>query len=300
MRQRAVRAGKRWARTRFPRAIEIYRRHLAEHLVRNEQMAANYRLSAWAERGRALRDELGLDEISIDRDGIWIRDADGLQWVYTPGLSIMTATGAEFGMSYEAAERELAVDLLKGGGVFIDVGANVGLYSVTLARRIPNVSVHAFEPVSETRTMLERNLVKNGVADQVQVWPAAVSDQPGTCMVTTTQDVQNHVLAPGTDATEAGVERVQMVTLDEFMSDKASSVDLIKCDVEGSELAVFRGARGILQRDRPHLVVELQEGWAARYGHTVNDVVAFLEGIGYRSEVIGDGRGSNFLFRPEL
>lgn len=71
----------------------------------------------------------------------------------------------------------------------------------------------------------------------------------------------------------------------------------IKCDVEGLELRVLRGALRTLKREGPALLVEVEEQWAARYGTKAHDVFELLAGLGYRSQLVA---GSNVLFVRDL
>ncbi|MDT3443989.1 FkbM family methyltransferase [Pseudofrankia sp. BMG5.37] len=141
-------------------------------------------------------------------------------------------------------------DTLRPGDVFVDVGANVGTYTLLAAGR-PGVRVVAFEPSSATYLRLTENLRLNPWLE-VDARRAAVGDTNGMVELTVGLDTVNHVV----DGTSTGrpIERVPIVRLDSELSDEP--VGIIKIDVEGLEPAVLAGARGLFQRCRPALVVE--------------------------------------------
>jgi FkbM family methyltransferase len=281
-------------RLRLPGALALYRRHVAPRLTRYRR---HFDLSAWAAQGPAVVAQAGLHAIRFEPDGIWIEDTDGDLWAYTPGL-FGSALGAEFGIDYERREIDLLAQHLPAGGVLVDVGANVGRHTIKLARRVEGLTVLAFEPVRRTRATLCRNLERNGVADRVEVHGLALADADRTLRITTGFQAANFVVPDGAVAAPAGVEEVRARPLDDVLDERgAAHVDAIKCDVEGAELAVLRGARRTLARDRPALLVEVDERWAARYGHRGADVAELLRGHGYRGEPVAGT--TNMVFLPE-
>ncbi len=294
-------------RLRLPRALALYQRHIAP-LLGGDRRAQE--LADWATRGAPLVASTGMHGIRFEADGIWIDDGAGGLWAYLP-QTISTTMGAEFGLRYEQAEVQVLADRLPAGGTLVDVGANVGLHSVQLAKLVDGLRVLAFEPVGQTFTLLQRNIAKNGVAEQVTARRAAVSDRDGTLRLTTNFQYANFVVPEGSRAAEDAVEEVDCRTLDGLLDGTTERVDAIKCDVEGAELAVLRGAEKTIDRFRPLLLLEVDARWAARYGNTGADVFAFLTGRGYGYECfVGEqllpastveqdlGRAANFLFTP--
>jgi FkbM family methyltransferase len=292
---------------RFPRAVGLYKRYVAPRIARDKRP---YELSAWVSRGLELRPKVGFHALCLEPDGAWIRDRNGVYWTYTPGL-FMSAGGAEFGLRHEAAEVEIVVERLPPDGVLVDVGANVGTYAIGVGLRRPDARIHAFEPVTATRTTLERNVAKNGLEGRIEIWPAAVGEAQGSARVTTTQTLCNHLLRSGEAAASDAYEDVEVVSLDDFLATRGARVDFLKCDIEGAELEVLRGAAGLIAACRPAILLEVDPRWAARYGHRPEDVFSWLEERGYGYQPIGDGdprwggdlgrdlmEANNFLFLP--
>lgn len=295
-----------FVRLRLPRTLSVYQRYVAPRLGADQRLLE---LSHWAARGADVVQRTGMHGIRFERDGIWIDDGAGLLWSYQPGL-LSSTLGAEFGVRYEQEEIDVLALRLPAGGTLVDVGANVGLHAIQLARRVQGLRVLAFEPVGNTFAMLERNIVKNGVPTQVQARRVAVSDKRGTLRLTKNFQYGNFVVPDGASVAADTFEEVVCLTLDELVNGSTDRVDVIKCDVEGAELGVLRGAVSTLERYRPTLLLEVDERWARRYGNTGADVFDFLAARGYTYERFVNGRlvpasgspardlgqGSNFLF----
>jgi FkbM family methyltransferase len=220
---------------------------------------------------------------------------------------------SELGARYEQAEITALASRLPPGGTLVDVGANVGLHSVQLAKLVADLRVLAFEPVGNTFAILQRNIAKNDVSARVQARQVAVSDRTGTLRLTTRLQFGNFVIPEGAQVAADASEEVASRTLDELL-EATDRVDAIKCDVEGAELAVLTGATKTLERFRPTVLIEVDERWARRYGNSGADVFGFLtqRGYGYERFVDGQlvppsgslvqdiGQGSNFLFSSAL
>jgi FkbM family methyltransferase len=296
-------------RLRFPRALSLYQRHVAPRLGAD---ARALELADWAAHGSELVQRTGMHGIRFERDGIWIDDGAGHLWAYEPG-PLTTTMWSELGERYEQAEIETLAGRLPAGGTLIDVGANVGLHSIQLARLVDGLHVHACEPVGHTFELLKRNVAKNRVGPQVHPRQVALAQRAGTVRLTSHLQFCNFVVPDGATVAAGASEEVRAQSLDELAHELGVRVDAIKCDVEGAELSVLSGAEKTLARDRPTVLIEVDERWAARYGNAGSDVFAFLaqRGYGYerfvgRELLASSGsierdilEGSNFLFTSE-
>lgn len=139
-------------------------------------------------------------------------------------------------------------DALGPGSLFVDVGANVGLYTIWAADA--GAQVVAIEPNRDSRERLKANLELNGYA--VEVVGAAIADSEGTLRMTTGLDNQNHLLVSCTGSVAPASEPVPVRTLDALLGDRV--VDGLKADVEGAELLVLKGARRLLSQQRIRLI----------------------------------------------
>lgn len=156
--------------------------------------------------------------------------------------------------TFEAAERALVETLLPHIDVFVDVGANAGYY--TGVARHAGRSVIAIEPLQSNLRLLYRNLEANGWND-VEVWPVALSDHPGTADLFGTGTGAS--LVPGwSGGSLHHRRRVPLALLDHVLNNRFEGRRLfIKVDVEGAEAEMLAGAVQVLARSpRPIWLVE--------------------------------------------
>jgi FkbM family methyltransferase len=163
---------------------------------------------------------------------------------------------ARFGV-YEFAVSQLVRQYLAPGDVFVDIGANIGYYSVIAGAVVGRSgAVYAFEPSARIRARLERNVQLNEMR-QITVRAEAVTAQSGVVRLVEPQGGGNDGLAyVETNGGNAGVE-VRAVRLDELPEFSKRCPQLLKVDVEGGEPEVFRGATSLLDRsDAPSIIFE--------------------------------------------
>ena len=212
---------------------------------------------------------------------------------------------------------------LSAGDTAVDVGANKGAYLYWMRRRVgEGGKVFAFEPQARLAAYLTA-LVSTMRWTNVSIREVALSDAPGTRIL----HVPGSGVSPGASLEDAILtagacrdETCASDTLDRQL--EGERVTFIKVDVEGHELAVFRGAERTLAESRPTILFESEARHLTR--HTTRDVFAFLEERGYQGwffapdgrtpvarfdEALHQRRGSgrfwkepgyrnNFLFRP--
>jgi FkbM family methyltransferase len=144
------------------------------------------------------------------------------------------------------------------GSVALDVGANVGAYSVLLGQWVGGSGrVYAFEPAPPAFRGLVRHIAINSQGGVVTPVAAAVADRDGTADLIVADTAGESRLADG--AGRGRTVNVPTVTIDSFCAREGRQPSFIKIDVEGSELAVLRGARETIRRggDGLALFVEL-------------------------------------------
>ena len=273
--------------------MAFYQERVAPRIGRGDR--ATLELSDWAARGEQLVRKHGTHAISFERDGIWVDDGDGSQWLYTPGVP-GSALWTEFGSPHEQEEVRLLAERLPEGGVFVDAGANAGSHCVKLAQQRPDLRVIVFEPAAAAFETLLRNAERNGVAERIDASRLALWDRDTALSLTTRLQGENFVVPSSAGSSSEATESVEAKTLDGLLSGR-DRVDAIKCDVEGAELAVLNGAAITLERFHPILLIEIEERHTRRYGHSAEEVFDLLAAHGYRHEPVGEGR--NFLFSAQ-
>ena len=138
--------------------------------------------------------------------------------------------------------------LLRPGMRFIDVGANVGYYSLVAAHSVgPTGRVDSFEPHDTLRAMFERSVRVNGF-DNINVRPEAVTESSGSVeFYAYARDNEGVSSTIRHNDTQVQPRSVTAISLDDFLSrDGVPRVDVMKIDVEGAEREVFAGMRGLL------------------------------------------------------
>jgi FkbM family methyltransferase len=159
----------------------------------------------------------------------------------------------------------------------LDVGANKGVTTVTLAKAVGETGrVWAFEPVPEHFAALQANLSQNNAAN-AHAFQVALADAPG--------EVDFYVHGEGSGIVPAeGAQRLKIAatTIDSFLQDHGiAGVDLISSDCEGSELLVLRGAEHALASYAPQVFCEVHHGYLSAQGKSVRDVVDYLRQLGF-------------------
>jgi len=191
---------------------------------------------------------------------------------------------------HEAREAAVVRRLVTPKGRLFDVGANIGVYSVSLALVFPELEVHAFEPVPTTFGWLKRNVERNGLEARVNLHTFGFSDEAGDhTMYFYPAGSGNASLRNVSARTDAEEIRCRLEVLDAFVERTGKAPDFVKCDVEGAELSVFRGARKTLATHAPVVFTEMLRKWSAPFGYHPNELIALFAEHGYRCFHAVDG-----------
>ncbi len=175
---------------------------------------------------------------------------------------------------------------LRRGGHAIDVGANVGLHTLALSELVGDGGkVLALEPHPLVRRRLLQNLALSESCTNVAVEKVAAAESLGeaTFFLPRGQGISGKGRLGTTTDREWDEVQVPVTTLDELVvRHRWSQVDLIKCDVEGFDVAVLRGARTVLETHRPAVVLEYNPSLWANAGYHYADLHALMTSVGYR------------------
>lgn len=184
--------------------------------------------------------------------------------------------------SYEPEETAMFLRLAAGAKVMFDIGSNIGWYSLNTAKKYgPSVQVHAFEPIPATYAQLTANIALNG-AESIQAHRFGFSDE--ACDKTFYYFPQGSGQASSADLSKRpDVEAIVCTvrTLDDYVAETGIAPEIIKCDVEGAELFVFRGGEATLSEAHPIVFTEMLRKWAKEFGYHPNDIIDLFRGHGY-------------------
>jgi FkbM family methyltransferase len=250
--------------------------------------------------------------IRIERDRIVFESGDGVKIASSnPDQRSAPIEALNFG-AYEPEETAIMLQVINDGDLILDIGGNIGWFSILLAKRFPNSEILSFEPVGPVFDELKANIDLNECR-KVTAYNLGLSDSEGEFDIF--YDPTYSARSSTQDLSDGASRKVvcRTVTLDAFAAKHGlRPVQVIKCDVEGAELFVIRGGLGLIERDKPAIFAEMLRKWAGKFGYHPNDIIALLKPLGYRcfelkgdipsyiGAVTDDTVGTNFLFlHPE-
>jgi FkbM family methyltransferase len=163
--------------------------------------------------------------------------------------------------------------------VFADVGANIGLISLFVQSKIPAVKIYAFEPGPHQFGLFAKTIASNKLSESINLNNIALSNKSGDFPFAVHRD--SDVSGDGfLDTRRAGPSILQTVfttTMDEWWQKNGCPlVNVIKLDTEGSELWVLQGAKNVLARCQPTIILEISIKNLAVYEHDETDILRFL------------------------
>jgi FkbM family methyltransferase len=201
----------------------------------------------------------------------------------------------------EYYEPELAYleKILSPGKLFVDVGANFGIYTLVASKIVGETGrVLAFEPTAQSFAVLRRNVELNRFTN-VRGFQAALAETRSRAWLNYGWDPVGNWLDKDSICGNQG-EEVQTEALDQLLEENGiDRVDAIKIDVEGAEELVLRGATRCLTMQRPVVIFEFNPGCAARLGLLPWGARDLLESLGYEFVLLGDcARSGDLHSRP--
>jgi len=194
------------------------------------------------------------------------------------------------GLPHESGTLKLLQRSLRKGGVFVDVGANIGYFTKLASKLVGNSgSVIAFEPMPAALKLLRLN---SGDLSNVIIFPLALSDKKGkaTFYIRKKGDTSSLI---HDDA--AKTVQVDVTTLDDALAERYR-IDVIKIDVEGSEIEVLRGGRAVLSKHRPIVYFELLPSVSVERGIGLEAFMKFFEEFHYGLRWVNHSESDSSLF----
>ena len=168
---------------------------------------------------------------------------------------------------------------LSAGKIFVDVGAWIGLYSLLGSDLVrPDGKVYAFEPETESRKLLQRNLKANH-ATNVIVGHYALSNKSGQLLMDARPMSSLARICSNEEAPRHGLVKVEATTLDEFFKAKSEQPDIVKIDVEGHEDRVVEGGERTLGNRQTTVVIELHCELLKRFGVNPDTFIHKIEAM---------------------
>lgn len=191
---------------------------------------------------------------------------------------------------YDPNSMMVVKSMLPEGGVFIDVGASFGYFSVVATDAVgPNGRVIAIEPSSRDYARLVDNIQINNLGNVVSTYRVALSDRKGSALLSIATEERSALNTLGDEFSFKGVDRiakedVETISLDEFLEvNPVDRVDFIKLDIEGSELKALLGARKTVEKFKPALMLGVNENALRASGTDHDKIQMALTDMKYRA-----------------
>ena len=174
------------------------------------------------------------------------------------------------------------IKLIDKEGIVLDIGANIGITAAPLAMNLEDSEIHAFEPILENFTALER-VIRYLKLSNVKLYNLALGNENGQLKMIMPRlanaRMQGLSKAYQEDLNEKGeVYTVELRKLDEIYATE-KNIKAMKIDVENFEYEVLKGSKGLLERNRPLIYCELWDNENRQY------VFDFLSELGYKKYV---------------
>lgn len=175
------------------------------------------------------------------------------------------------------------------GSVFVDAGANTGIYTVLSAKLVGDSGVVlSFEPGEESYQNLDRNVKLNSLAN-VKLFKSALSNTEGTARFYHIDNAPNSYSLGGDGSENTSYEEVATSTIDSvLMREGIERVDFIKMDVEGAEEYVLQGAKLLFSKMQPKVLFEINDKAIDRFNLSDSGAWNFLKILGYEFFIVKD------------
>lgn len=186
---------------------------------------------------------------------------------------------------YEPKLAQCCKDLIDKNRDAIDVGANVGFFTILFAKTLNNRKVLSIEPTNLALSRLYKNILLNQVQDKVIVFEGVAANSIGEVEIKTMAGREEYSSIGLTSYISAennfSLEKVVSTTIDDLVTQYSIDPGFIKVDVEGVEHLVFDGARKTLLNHRPIILSELWDHFLRQNGSSAKDVVNLIKEYDY-------------------
>ena len=182
---------------------------------------------------------------------------------------------------YEHNEIEFVQGFLKKNNVFMDIGANFGLYSIIAAKLVGEEGkVISIEPEPGNLKRLKRNVIFNRIS--IHIIPLALGETEGLTEFYSCSQAAYSGLKVSDVPGEITKIVVPQTTLDDLhVQFEWTKIDLIKMDVEGAELLVLKGGKDLISKSRPVILMEFSDKRTKAYGYSCSEVYQWLRNCDY-------------------
>lgn len=182
--------------------------------------------------------------------------------------------------------------ILKPKDVVFDIGANTGWYAINILLSRKAAVIYCFEPIKSAYSYLAKNFKLNNLKTD-KLYNIGLSDKNEEIKFYFDME---YSMASSMANLRGGqktiTEKCKTRRLDDFISELPSfkKLDFIKCDVEGSELFVFKGGIETIKKYKPVIFSEMLRKWSKKFNYHPNDIINLLSPIGYECYIFGKNK----------
>ena len=188
---------------------------------------------------------------------------------------------------YEKELSDLLKKSVKPGDVFLDLGANIGYFSLLVASNSPSAKVISFEPVAGLFQNMNDNISLNNIKNISTINVAVGEINEEKELFVSAPDNLGMSSFHQPENFSGKTERVRVVTIDDwFETSGLPGIDIIKLDIEGSELAALKGMKEVLQEQKPFLIVEINPGTLSMFNLRPSDIYDHLKQLHFEGFLI--------------
>jgi FkbM family methyltransferase len=195
---------------------------------------------------------------------------------------------------YEKNEIDYLYQTLKEGNTFIDIGGNIGLFSLNASKIIGEKGkVFAFEAFKPNYLKFQQHIQINNFHN-IKLEHLAISDKSGFIEILYNENDNNVGMASSYLQEYTSKEKVEAVSLDEYVKkNNISQIDLIKIDIEGAEFSALKGMNEILTFHHPKIVIEINNIALKSSHHSEEELISILTEKGYnRTKILSQNENS--------
>lgn len=225
---------------------------------------------------------------------------NGLLLFYDPKDTVV---GGQIAKSheYEPFEEELLLSSLSQGDSVIDVGANIGAYTLPMAQQVGEKGeVFAFEPEPKNAVILMKNVLDNGFENTI-VFPFALSDKETvTRLYLSWDNVGDHRIYDGNYKRPRDSIEVMTERLDDVLAEEADHIAVMKIDTQGYEPFVIEGAKALIQAHKPKIFLEYWPYAYRKAGADKKRMLTFLSDLAYEAYVIDEDKKELVPFEESM
>lgn len=180
---------------------------------------------------------------------------------------------------YDYDEMNFLLRYLRSEDSFLDIGANIGIYTLLAASVISSGTIHSFEVLTKNYQRLRENIKLNNF-EQVEVYNIAVSEKKGNIFLHLAEGDSMPFI---TNQSSDRAITVSTDTLDNLLREQSlNNLALAKIDIEGAELLAFQGAINLFKKQLPPVWIMEINNTLSNFGHQKEEIIEFLDSYGYK------------------